>query len=306
MTQNALVSAHGFSAVMANKEAFTTAWNMAKMLSESGLVPKHFAGQPAACCVALIQAMELNENPIVLMQNMYIVHGMPGFSAKYQIARANKSGIFKGRIGWRVVDNGTRTIKGTVYRDLSVTAYATLAETGEEISFTVGLEMAELEGWLSNMKYRTMPELMYRYRSASILLRLYAPETLLGDSDVELETLPPQSAKTYDRNGALDVAMEEIKRATTGTAPPPGLRTEARQIEEATEVIDTEATEGEPAMAATIPTPADITAAENAYQDAHGVNALLALRQRITGAKSGKTIPAETLPAYLAALTGQE
>ena len=105
----------------------------------------------------------------------------------------------------------------------------------------------------------------------------------------------------------VDTEVEVTRAApapTTGMAPPPGLRTETRQIEEAPEVLDAEATEPEPAMAATLPSPSDITAAENAYQDAHGVNALLELRLRVTGTKSGKTIPAEALPAYLAALTG--
>lgn len=202
---------HGFTDLMSSGAAFNQTWRLSQLMANSGLVPKHFANKPEACFVALVQAVELQENPIVLMQNMFIVHGMPGFSTKYMIARANKSGIFKGRINWRIEDNGKRKIGNREYRDLRVTAYAILADTGEEVSISVDLDMANGEGWLKNDKYSSMPEVMYRYRSAALLLRLYAPETLLSSYSAEdLETMP------YP--GAIDAEVQVTPAPKPATA----------------------------------------------------------------------------------------
>ena len=52
--------------------------------------------------------------------------------------------------------------------------------SGKEISITVGMDTARKEGWTSNPKYKTMPEQMLRYRSATWLIRTHCPEVLLG------------------------------------------------------------------------------------------------------------------------------
>jgi hypothetical protein len=42
------------------------------------------------------------------------------------------------------------------------------------------MDTARKEGWTKNPKYKTMPEQMLRYRSATWLIRLHCPEVLLG------------------------------------------------------------------------------------------------------------------------------
>jgi len=46
----------------------------------------------------------------------------------------------------------------------------------------VSLEMAKAEGWATKTgsKWKTMPELMLRYRAAAFLIRTTAPEIGLG------------------------------------------------------------------------------------------------------------------------------
>ena len=103
-------------------------------------------------------------------------------------------------------------------------------------------------------------------------------------------------------------AEAEVTRtepARPATAPPPGLRTEHRQIEESTDIIDGEATAPEPVTVQATPTPAELAAAESAYQDAHTPAGLVELRKRVTGATRGKDITPDMLPAYYAALTGE-
>lgn len=148
----------------------------AKLFSQSVLVPESLRkGGPAEalanCYIAIKLAEAMGESEIMVMQNMHVVRGKAGFDAKYMIARANKSGVFTGSLNWRITGKGDA---------LEVTCFANLKETGEEVSFTASMAMAKAENWVQNPKYKSMPELMLRYRSATLLVRLYAPEVMLG------------------------------------------------------------------------------------------------------------------------------
>ena len=85
----------------------------AAMFADSPLVPQHLKGENknqaiANCYIALTMARELRQNPIVVMQNIYVVHGRAGWNAAYIIAQANRSGKFIGSINWRISDKGER------------------------------------------------------------------------------------------------------------------------------------------------------------------------------------------------------
>ena len=154
----------------------------ARMFALSPLVPEHLrkggeAQALANCYIAMTIADRMGEDRVTVMQNIHIVSGKAGFSAQYMIARANASGVFKGRINWR--------IDRSQPQNLSVTAFAALADTGEEVKFTVDMAMAQAEGWTKNPKYKSIPELMLRYRSATFLVRLYAPDVMLGYQTAE-------------------------------------------------------------------------------------------------------------------------
>jgi hypothetical protein len=158
-------------------QSFELMQREAKLFSNSPLIPDHLrkGGSEQAmanCYIALKMAKTMGEDPLVVLQNIHIVNGKAGFASQYMIARANSSGVFKGRINWRVDHRNTD--------NLSVTAYAFLADSGEEVSFTCDLPMARAEGWVKNPKYKSMPEVMLRYRSAAFLVRFYAPDVMLG------------------------------------------------------------------------------------------------------------------------------
>lgn len=163
-------------------ERFAMRQRQAKMFAMSPLVPEHLRKGSveqaiANCWIALTMAEAMGEQPLILMQNIHVVSGKAGFAAQYMIARANASGVFKGRIDWNVDRSNPQ--------NLSVTAYAYLADTGEKVEFTVDMAMAKAEGWTKNPKYQSIPELMLRYRSATFLVRLYAPDVMLGYQTVE-------------------------------------------------------------------------------------------------------------------------
>lgn len=155
-------------------------------LAKSTMIPRDFQRSPENCLVAMLIARKMGEDPITLMQHMYILHGRASFSTAYMIARANASGRLRGVIMWDVVGTGD---------DMTVTAYATLRETGDRIDVAVSMRTAIAEKWTKNSKYRSMPELMLRYRSASQLIRLYLPDVLLGHSTDELQPPPPRDTK---------------------------------------------------------------------------------------------------------------
>lgn len=182
-------------------------WNYATALSRATIIPKAYQGQPANCFVALDMANRLRVGVMEIMQNTFVVHGTPGFSAKYVIAQANRSGVFKGPIQFETTGRGTK--------NLSVRAYATVTETGQEVEFIVDMKMAEAEGWTKNPKYRTMPELMCAYRSATLLVRLYCPQVLLGlSTSDELEDV--SAARTAD----FDLKMAQLNEPETASESP--------------------------------------------------------------------------------------
>jgi hypothetical protein len=197
---------------------------VAKVFATSTLVPPHFQNNLANCLIALQIARRLNEDPMTVMQQLFLINGRPGWYVKYMISRVNRAGIFKGPITWHEVGEGDT---------LAVTAKAVLAATGEEIRASADMRMAATEGWTKNAKYRSMPAHMLRWRSAAMLINLYAPEVMLGIPAVEeLETMPKMRdvtpAKTLaDRLDALanipvvGAAGEHDPDTGEITSPPP-------------------------------------------------------------------------------------
>ena len=180
-TTTAIAPYDGSTDLARSTAGYNHAWRLAQTFAQSQLVPQHLRGKPHDCMIALFMAEQMGENPLTVMQSVYIVKGKAGWAAQYVIARANRSDAFEGRINWREEGEGD---------SLKVTAYAKLADTGEEVSFPVSMATAHAEGWTSNPKYRSLPQLMLRYRSAVFLVRLYAPDVMLGyHSAEEIETL---------------------------------------------------------------------------------------------------------------------
>jgi hypothetical protein len=212
-------------ALTSEGERFALRQRQARMFAMSPLVPDHLrkgtAEQAIAnCWIALTLAEAMGEVPLIVMQNIHVVNGKAGFASQYMIARANSSGIFKGRIDWRIDRSDPA--------NLSVTAYAVLRETGQEVSVTCDMKMAKAEQWTKNNKYTTMPEVMLRYRSAAFLVRFYAPDVMLGYQtaeeveDVALAAAPsgpPLTAKMLiDQSGPAPAQVDDLPAhdATTG------------------------------------------------------------------------------------------
>ncbi len=216
MTNDLVTQKHFAPAVdvFADPASFEHAQRVAKVFSQSSLVPQHLRGNVADCLIAYQIAKRLNEEPLTVFQNIYVVSGRPGWKTEYVIARANKAGVFKGRITWETSGSSD---------GMSVTAKAVLADTGEEVRITCDMRMAKAEGWTKNAKYSSMPEHMLRWRSAAMLIRLYAPEVMLGMPVLEeIETeeqhmrdVTPRGTKTAAQ--ALDDFASQIDHVIDAT-----------------------------------------------------------------------------------------
>lgn len=233
-------TAHNVPALSPEGERFALRQRQAKMFAMSPLVPDHLrkgsAEQAIAnCWIALTLAEAMGEVPLIVMQNIHVVNGKAGFASQYMIARANSSGIFKGRIDWRIDRSDPN--------NLSVTAYGYLRETGQEVSVTCDMKMAKAEQWTKNPKYNTMPEVMLRYRSAAFLVRFYAPDVMLGYHAVEeiedvaaaaTPSQPPLNAKMLIEQSQPAVDQQNTQEESGTAREAPG----AEELASATSVTD--------------------------------------------------------------------
>ena len=180
MSDNLTIQQQNIVPGFSSKDGFQLLWNMSKMFSETTLVPEHFRKNVGNCAIAINMANRMGADPLMVMQNMFVVYGNPAWSSKFLIATFNQCGKYSS-IKYKMV--GT---KGS--DDYGCYAYATELSTGEVIEgpiVTIGI--AKAEGWYQKKgsKWVTMPEQMLRYRAASWFIRTTAPELSMGLQTVE-------------------------------------------------------------------------------------------------------------------------
>jgi len=193
----------------------------ARIIASSSLVPKQYHGKPQDCFIALQAANRLGCDPMLFMQQTYVLHGKPAMTAKFQIALANNSPRIRGGIRWNISEKGDYSCE------------ATCAETGEILQGPIcNLELAKAENWTKNGKYRTMPDLMLRYRAATMFIALYLPETTMGFQSVE-EVQDVQASQTPMTSLPPDLKPEQA------AAPPAIEEPKVEDLSEgAREIVD--------------------------------------------------------------------
>ena len=147
----------------------------AKLFASSNIVPTTYQGNLPNCVIAVDMAQRMGANPLMVMQNLYVVHGRPAWSAQFLIATLNQCGRFS---ALRYEFQGKEGTDAWGCRAV-VTELATKKKL-EGPLITIGL--AKKEGWYSKngSKWQSMPELMLRYRAAAWFVRAYAPEIAMG------------------------------------------------------------------------------------------------------------------------------
>jgi hypothetical protein len=197
---------------------FEHAQRVSKMLASSTMVPEHFRENIGNCVIALNYAHRAGIDPFMAMQKMYIIHGKPAVETQLQIALFNKGGRFS-PLKYKISGTGDARECVAIAKDL---------ESGETIEGPpVSIKMAKDEGWYSKngSKWKTLPELMLRYRAAAFFIRLYAPETTLGLHTPEelmdggvIDITPDHQAMVDDEigsNDTIDIDIDDTPNADT-------------------------------------------------------------------------------------------
>jgi len=154
-------------------QTFEHTQRVAKMLASSSLIPKEFQGNIQNTIIAMEIAGRIGASPLMVMQNLHVIHGKPSWSSTFIIGAINSSARFS---PLRFDVSGTGD-------DLRCVAWTTERGKTERIEGpAVTMKMAKLEGWVdkAGSKWKTMPELMIRYRAAAFFGRLYTPDIMMG------------------------------------------------------------------------------------------------------------------------------
>lgn len=194
--------------IYSSSDTFQLAYQMAKGLSQSTLVPQQFQNNPANCLIALEQSNRLNISPMAVMQNLYIVQGKPSFSSSFIIGLINASGKYDMELQFDEEEKDGKPYACTCWTELN----------GRKVTgIKITMDMAEKEGWLkkNGSKWQTMPQVMLRYRAASFFARMNCPELSIGlYSKEELDDFPTQKSNQASLNTILaddeDVVVCEV------------------------------------------------------------------------------------------------
>lgn len=159
--------------IFGNSQTFELAQRMANALSTSTIVPKDYQGKIGNCLIALEMASRLNTSPLMVMQNLYVVNGRPAWSSQYIVAMINSSKKYQTELQYEITGTGDK---------MSCYAYADDYNGHRVTGPTISMDMAKKEGWIdrNGSKWKTMPEVMIRYRAASFFGRLNCPDMIMG------------------------------------------------------------------------------------------------------------------------------
>lgn len=171
--------------IYSSSDTINLAYQMAKGLSQSTLVPQQFQNNPANCLIALEQSNRLNISPMAVMQNLYIVQGKPSFSSSFIIGLINASGKYDMELQFDEEEKDGKPYACTCWTE----------KDGRKVTgIKITMDMAEKEGWSkkNGSKWVTIPQVMLRYRAASFFARMNCPELSIGlYSKEELDDFTP-------------------------------------------------------------------------------------------------------------------
>lgn len=146
---------------------------IATQLAKSDLVPATYQNKPANIVIAMSMANRMDIDLFTVMQQLYLVKGKAVWAGSFCKTLIEKSNRFSDLdlvyFGTEGKDDYGCYLQATRKSDNKII-------TGPKVT----MSMAKQEGWLSNTKWKSMPEMMMGYRAMSYFARLHAPEALSG------------------------------------------------------------------------------------------------------------------------------
>jgi hypothetical protein len=177
--------------------AASAAHQLAKALSTTAFVPKHFQGNASDATAAIILGDELGLSPISALRSIYVIGGQPALYARTMVALVMSHGH---RI-WTVEDTPTK---------VTVAGQRRGSDRVETVTWTT--DRARKAGYTSNRKYDTDPQSMLYARAAGDVARRIAPDVLAG---------VPYSAEEIELADIATVTVTRENKPRTVTRQPP-------------------------------------------------------------------------------------
>lgn len=174
MSRNELAVANNNLSIFESAEKWELATKMAASLAKSTIVPKEFQNNANNALIAIEMASRLRTSPLMVMQHLYVVYGRPSWSAQYVIAMINGSGKYDMELQFEEKADD----KGKPHSCMCWTEKDGRKVTGPVVT----MDLAKAEGWYdkNGSKWKTMPQMMLRYRAASFFGRMNCPDLMMG------------------------------------------------------------------------------------------------------------------------------
>lgn len=201
--------------IFGTSDNFIMAGQMAKALAQSTIVPQAYQRNEANGLVAIEMAQRLGTSPLMVMQNLNVIQGRPSWSAQFLIATINASGKYDFELQFdEKTDKDGKPFSCQCWTE----------RKGRRVDgIVIDMEMAKAEGWVdkNGSKWKTMPQVMLRYRAASFFSRMNCPELTLGlyskeeiiDGDFKeypIEDMAEQVKRDIEENANSELFEPEV------------------------------------------------------------------------------------------------
>lgn len=212
--------------IFGTSDNFIMAMQMAKALSASTLVPREYQGNESNCLIAIDMSQRFGASPFEVMRNLDVIQGRPSWKASALIGMINASNKFDMELQFEEVsdENG---------KPFSCRCWTT--KQGRRVDGPIiDMNMAIAEKWVdkNGSKWKTMPQVMLRYRAASFFSRMNCPEISMGlytsDEIIEgdfkeypVESVQEQVAREISQNANKEEFIIEEPAQIEEKAPAP-------------------------------------------------------------------------------------
>ena len=173
-----------------DKDTFKNYFEIAQYLAKSELIPQAYRGKPADIVIAASMGDRIGIDAYTVMASSQIINGNFSWKGKACKSMIDGCGLFmnsnyievveREKDSWGYYLEATRKSDGAIVRGVTVT-----------------IAMANLEGWTRNAKWKSMPELMLKYRAAAFFMRTECPAISMGFlTSEEVEDIAPSTPTT--------------------------------------------------------------------------------------------------------------
>lgn len=205
--KNEVAVANNNLSIFESAEKWELATKMAASLAKSTIVPKEFQNNANNALIAIEMASRLRTSPLMVMQHLYVVYGRPSWSAQYVIAMINGSGKYDMELQFEEKADD----KGKPCSCMCWTEKDGRKVTGPVVT----MDLAKAEGWYdkNGSKWKTMPQMMLRYRAASFFGRMNCPDLMMGM--YTREEVEEFGREEYLENMQTEVEAEIVENANS-------------------------------------------------------------------------------------------